>query len=125
MRLRARSLAAGLSCFVALLAGRTQAPDAQSTREQRPRVIVSTDIGGTDPDDFQCIVHFLVDADMFDVEGLIASPYGAGRREHVLEIIDRYAADPGGAARSRASGTDAKPCSIASRPNRTRPKRSG
>jgi hypothetical protein len=93
MRLRARSLAAGLSCFVALLAARTQAPEAQSTGDQRPRVIVSTDIGGTDPDDFQSMVHFLVYADMFDVEGLIASPYGAGRREHVLEVIDRYAAD--------------------------------
>ena len=28
--------------------------------EERPRVIVSTDIGGTDPDDFQSMVHFLV-----------------------------------------------------------------
>ena len=31
---------------------------------QRPRVIVSTDIGGTDPDDFQSMVHFLVYSDM-------------------------------------------------------------
>ena len=37
---------------------------------RRPRVIVSTDIGGTDPDDFQSMVHFLLYADMFDVEGL-------------------------------------------------------
>ena len=42
--------------------------------------IVSTDIGGTDPDDFQSMVHFLVYADMFDVEGLVSSPYGPGRR---------------------------------------------
>ena len=61
----------------------------------RPRVIVSTDIGGTDPDDFQSMVHFLVYADMFDVEGLISSPYGPGRREHILEVIDRYAVDYG------------------------------
>ena len=59
----------------------------------RPRVIVSTDIGGTDPDDFQSMVHFLLYADMFDVEGLISSPYGPGRREHILQVIDRYAAD--------------------------------
>ncbi len=59
----------------------------------RPRVIVSTDIGGTDPDDFQSMVHFLVYADMFDVEGLISSPYGPGRREHILQVIDKYAAD--------------------------------
>ncbi len=59
----------------------------------RPRVIISTDIGGTDPDDFQSMVHFLVYADMFDVEGLISSPYGPGRREHILQVIDQYAAD--------------------------------
>ena len=59
----------------------------------RPRVIVSTDIGGTDPDDFQSMVHFLLYADMFDVEGLVSSPYGPGRREHVLQVLDRYASD--------------------------------
>jgi len=60
---------------------------------QRPRVIVSTDIGGTDPDDFQSMVHFLVYSDMFDVEGLISSPYGPGRREHIEQVIEKYAAD--------------------------------
>jgi len=60
---------------------------------ERPRVIVSTDIGGTDPDDFQSMVHFLLYADMFEVEGLISSPYGPGRREHILQVVDRYAAD--------------------------------
>lgn len=59
----------------------------------RPRVIVSSDIGGTDPDDFQSMVHFLVYADMFDVEGLISSPYGPGRKAHILQVIDRYQAD--------------------------------
>ena len=43
----------------------------------RPRVIVSTDIGGTDPDDFQSMVHFLVYADMFDVEGADLVPIRA------------------------------------------------
>ena len=59
----------------------------------RHRVIVSTDIGGTDPDDFQSMVHFLVYADRFDVEGLVSSPYGPGRREHILRVIDTYASD--------------------------------
>ena len=40
------------------------------------RVMVSTDIGGTDPDDFQSMVHLLVYADCFDIEGLISSPFG-------------------------------------------------
>ena len=34
-----------------------QAPAGRDNTEQRPRVIVSTDIGGTDPDDFQSMVH--------------------------------------------------------------------
>ena len=41
---------------------------------EKPRVIVSTDIGGGDPDDFQSMVHYLVYADLFDTEGLVSSP---------------------------------------------------
>jgi hypothetical protein len=76
---------------VAAMLART--PEGLPAGETRPRVIVSTDIGGTDPDDFQSMVHFLLYADMFDVEGLVSSPYGPGRREHILGVIDRYAAD--------------------------------
>jgi hypothetical protein len=39
------------------------------------------------------MVHVLVYADMFDVEGLISSPYGPGRQEHILQVVDRYASD--------------------------------
>lgn len=59
----------------------------------RPRVIVSTDIGGTDFDDFQSMVHVLLYADDLELEGLISSPYGAGRKEHILQVIEKYAAD--------------------------------
>ncbi len=45
---------------------------------ERHRVVVSTDIGGTDPDDFQSMAHLLVYADVLDIEGLIASPYRRG-----------------------------------------------
>ena len=38
---------------------------------ERYRVIVTTDIGGSDPDDFQSMAHYLLYADMFDTEGLI------------------------------------------------------
>src|SRR4029077_21078543 len=70
--------------------------DALSTRQPdhpRPRVLVSSDIGGTDPDDFQSMVHFLLYADMFDVEGLVSSPFGPGRKQHILDVIDLYARD--------------------------------
>ncbi|MHC4518032.1 MAG: DUF1593 domain-containing protein [Planctomycetota bacterium] len=59
----------------------------------RYRVLVSTDIGGTDPDDFQSMVHLLVYADSFDIEGLVSSPYGPGRKEHILEVINCYEKD--------------------------------
>ncbi len=61
--------------------------------DSHPRVIVSSDIGGTDPDDFQSMVHLLVYADSLDIEGLISSPYGPGRKQHILEVIDNYAKD--------------------------------
>lgn len=60
---------------------------------ERSRVVVSTDICGTDPDDFQSIVHLLLYADLLDVEGLISSPYGPGRKEDIVEVIDCYAND--------------------------------
>lgn len=61
--------------------------------DTRPRVIVSTDIGGTDPDDFQSMVHLLVYADSLNLEGLVSSPYGPGRKDHILHVIDCYSRD--------------------------------
>jgi PKD repeat protein len=60
---------------------------------ERFRVIVSTDIGGSDPDDFQSMVHYLVYADLFDTEGLVSSPPHAGRAAHIHETLDAYARD--------------------------------
>ena len=61
--------------------------------DARHRVIVSTDIGGTDPDDFQSMVHLLVYADVLDIEGLVSSPYGDGRTQAILDVIDCYEKD--------------------------------
>lgn len=87
---------ASLLCL-ALLLPATSALAAQSSDAAKPRhrVVVSTDIGGTDFDDFQSLVHLLVYADAIDLEGMIASPWGAGRdrKQHLLQIIDRYAED--------------------------------
>lgn len=66
-----------------------QTPEGEAKR----RVIVSTDIGGSDPDDFQSMVHYLVYADRFDTEGLISSPPDEGRAEHLLEVISAYETD--------------------------------
>jgi hypothetical protein len=71
----------------------TLAGDVALAQETRPRVIVSTDIGGTDDDDFQSLAHLLLYADVMDLEGLISSPYGSGRKKHILEVIDAYSQD--------------------------------
>ena len=60
---------------------------------ERPRVIVSTDIGGNDPDDFQSMVHYLVYADLLETEGLISSPPGKGRADDIFSCIAAYEMD--------------------------------
>jgi hypothetical protein len=90
---RRRLLAAASATVATLLAGLPLtsfgAPAA------KPRIIVSTDIGGTDFDDFQSLVHLLLYADMIDLEGLIASPWGEGRdrKRHLLTLISVYQRD--------------------------------
>lgn len=61
--------------------------------KERYRVVVSTDIGGTDPDDFQSMAHLLLYADILDIEGLISSAFGQGRKEQILQVIDEYEKD--------------------------------
>lgn len=71
------------------------APPRKAAAAPKPRVIVSTDIGGTDFDDFQSLVHLLLYADLIELEGLLASPWGEGRdrKRHLLAIIDAYEKD--------------------------------
>jgi hypothetical protein len=86
------------TCGLASAQGPAQSPVQGPGRDGaldgvRHRVLVSTDIGGTDPDDQQSMVHLLLYADVFDLEGLVSSPYGPGRKSHILEVIDRYEQD--------------------------------
>ena len=57
------------------------------------RVIVTSDIGGTDPDDFQSMAHVLLYADVLEIEGLISSPFDQGGKDHILRVIDAYERD--------------------------------
>lgn len=41
--------------------------------EEKCRLIVTTDLGGTDPDDIQSMIHLLVCSNVIDIEGLISS----------------------------------------------------
>lgn len=65
----------------------------QNNITERPRVLISSDIGGGDPDDFQSMVHFLVYADLFDIEGLISSPPHGGRKSSIITVLEHYKAD--------------------------------
>lgn len=69
-----------------------------ATAQQRdaglPRIIVTTDIGGTDPDDNQSMIHLLMYSDRFDIEALLSTPsYGKGAKEEILRMIAEYEKD--------------------------------
>ena len=67
---------------------------AQKPVPQKPRILISTDIGGTDPDDNQSMAHLLMYADRFQLEGLVSSPsYGKGSIAEILRMIDLYEKD--------------------------------
>ncbi|MCP9770430.1 DUF1593 domain-containing protein [Lacihabitans sp. LS3-19] len=70
------------------------------SQKTKPRVIISTDIGGTDPDDFQSMIHLLMYSDLFELEGLISSPFGNGRKKDLLDMIDLYEKDRPSLAKS-------------------------
>src|SRR5215471_8620371 len=67
---------------------------AQKPIPVKPRILVSTDIGGTDPDDNQSMTHLLMYSDRFTIAGLVSSPsYGKGSKEEILRMIDLYEKD--------------------------------
>ena len=68
-------------------------PSGGALTGARYRVLISTDLGGGDEDDKQSLVHYLIYADLFDTEGLVASPPQQGRKADILSILDGYAQD--------------------------------
>jgi hypothetical protein len=70
-RRETRTLALGIGAILTLWSGDTGRADDRP-RPDRPRVLVLTDIGN-EPDDSQSMVRFLLHADEFDVEGLVAT----------------------------------------------------
>ncbi|MFL1012137.1 nucleoside hydrolase-like domain-containing protein [Flavisericum labens] len=59
----------------------------------KPRILVSTDIGGTDPDDNQSMIHLLMYANEFQIEGLVSTSFQTGTTQNILEMIDLYEKD--------------------------------
>lgn len=95
--LRYAALATGTALGSAALANSPAAAlgslAAQGRPHHRPRIIWNDDIGGTDPDDWQSMVHLLVYADRFDIEGLVHSPPGTDSTQPLLDVIDVYERD--------------------------------
>ncbi len=62
--------------------------------QNHTRMIVTTDIGGSDPDDIQSLVHLMVMLNDVDLEGVISQhawvPYGTGATEIIESVIDAY-----------------------------------
>lgn len=67
---------------------------AQQPVPVKPRILISSDIGGTDPDDNQSMTHLFMYSELFNIEGLISSPsFGNGNKEEILRMISLYAKD--------------------------------
>ena len=60
----------------------------------KPRVLISSDIGGSDPDDIQSMVHAFLYADKVNLVGLVSTPTKhGGRTTHIHQAIDAYEKD--------------------------------
>ena len=65
-----------------------------ATMPERPRILITTDIGGTDPDDNQSMMHYLLYCNLFDCEGLVSSPsYGDGNKGEIIRMVGLYEKD--------------------------------
>lgn len=65
---------------------------APPPEDPRRRVLISTDLGGSDKDDYQSMVHALLYADAYRLEGIVTS-WKRGNVTAAHEVIDVYARD--------------------------------
>ena len=93
LRYDRRMLALLLLLSHAAISDAPNPPGGALATDDRVRVLVSTDAGGSDPDDLQSLVHLFVYADEFDLEGLVSSPPKQGRAADILRVVDAYERD--------------------------------
>ena len=83
--------------YIALifLSGMMHSPNTYATdnTEGKPRILILTDIGN-EPDDAQSLIRFLLYANQFDVEGILATTSvhkrGGTEERRIYEILDAY-----------------------------------
>lgn len=95
MKRRLKSVSIPLLLLSLLLSALPTALSAQAgsaaSSSSLPRILISTDIGGTDPDDNQSLAHFLMYCNQFRTEGIVSSPsFGTGSKQEILRMIDLY-----------------------------------
>lgn len=61
---------------------------AQVADEEKHRLIVTTDLGGSDPDDVQSMIHLLLCSNVIDIEGLISSQAWVDDPDRTIKISE-------------------------------------
>lgn len=62
-----------------------------NSSQPKPRILVSTDLGGPDEDDYQSMIHLLMFSDIFDIEGIVSTPTGGGGNvDDIKGVIDLF-----------------------------------
>lgn len=61
---------------------------AQVIKSDKQRLIVTTDLGGSDPDDIQSMIHLLVCSNAIDIEGLVSSQVWVDDPDKTTKIIE-------------------------------------
>lgn len=79
----------------------------------KPRVIITTDLGSTgDPDDYQTLIHALLNADKFELIGIVGSR-PTGNASDIQSVISAYANDFNRTSNSLNAPSFPNPSSIA------------
>lgn len=76
--------------FALLVWGQHSVAQVHSDKQ---RLIVTTDLGGTDPDDVQSMIHLLVCSNVIDIEGLISSQVWVDdpdKTHYIKEVVGRF-----------------------------------
>lgn len=78
-------------CFLFFVACSNK--QTQNVENENSRLIVTTDLGGSDPDDIQSLIHLLVCSNMVDIEGIISSNAwvkGPDNSHKIMELVDSF-----------------------------------
>lgn len=82
-----------ISLLILILFAWSHGVKAQVAAEDKHRLIVTTDLGGSDPDDIQSMIHLLVCSNVIDIEGLISSQAWVDdpdKTARISEVVEQF-----------------------------------